>query len=432
MKFGGRIQASIEVLEDILGQHTPAAYALRDWGKAHRFAGSKDRAAIGAIVFDALRRKTSTLWRMDSETARALVLGTLVWQWGENADSLTRAFSEDTHAPAPLSARERQLLAGAIDPAGAPDWIRADVPEWLWPAFENNFGEQALAEGEALCARPPLDLRVNTLKTDRSRILKGLGPKAKACDLSPVGVRFAAGQKLERLPNIQSDPLYLTGQIEIQDEGSQIVSLLVDAKPGERVLDYCAGGGGKTLALAADMKGEGALYAFDIDKRRLAPLYARAARAGAENIEVVQPPARNLKTRVGSMDRVLVDAPCTGTGTWRRKPDVKWRLSLQTLETRLKEQRAVLRQAHVYVKPGGLLFYVTCSMLAEENEGQVYAFLDEHPDFVLLSAGEVWEERIGVDKPRPWSEDGCTVLLSPASTNTDGLFLAVMRRETAL
>ncbi len=430
MKLGGRIQASIEVLEDILGQHTPAAHALRDWGKAHRFAGSKDRAAIGAIVFDALRHKSSVLWRMDSETARALVLGTLVWQWGLSMDSLERAFTDDTHAPAPLSGDEKRLLAGAIDLAEAPDWIKADIPEWLWPAFENNFTEQAVVEGQALCTRPPLDLRVNTLKTDRDSIVKKLsGIGAQACALSPVGVRIKAGQGLERLPNIQSDPVYLTGQVEIQDEGSQIISTLVNAQPGDRVLDYCAGGGGKTLALAGDMINQGTLYAYDIDKRRLAPLYARAARAGAD-VEIVQPPINNLAKLRGSIDRVVIDAPCTGTGTWRRKPDVKWRLSLGTLETRLREQKAVLEQAKAFVRPGGYLFYITCSMLAEENEGQVYPFLDENPNFTLLSAGEVWEERIGTGKLMPWSEDGCTLTLSPASTNTDGLFLAVMQKES--
>lgn len=435
MRFGGRVQAAVEVLDDIFKQHTPAAHALRDWGKAHRFAGSKDRAAIGGIVFDALRRKSSTLWRMGVEAddmdgaARAVVLGTMVWGWGESADSLDAQFAEDDHAPAPLTKAEKDSLAGSLDLKMAPDWIRADVPEWIWPAFENNFGENAVAEGEAMLARPPLDLRINALKADHKATLaklKDIG--GVATELAPLGIRIKAGTKLDRLPNIQSDPVFLMGEIEIQDEGSQIVSLLADAKPGETVLDYCAGGGGKTLALAADMGNEGTIYAYDIDKRRLAPLYARAQRAGATNVEVVQPPQGNLSKLRGTMDRVLVDAPCTGSGTWRRKPDAKWRLSLSTLEIRLAEQKAVLDQAKQYVRPDGLMIYVTCSVFAEENEGQVYEFLEQNKDFELLSAGEVWEDRIGTEKSMPWSEDGCTLTMTPASTNTDGFFLAVMKK----
>lgn len=441
MRHGGRIQAAIEVLDDIIAQHTPAAHALRDWGKAHRFAGAKDRAAIGGIVFDALRRKSSTLWRMGLEgeetkeqgSARALVLGTMVWGWDETVDSLTATFAEDGHSPTPMTKAEIASLQGSRDLSMAPDWICADIPEWIWPAFTNNFGENAVAEGQAMLARPPLDLRVNGLKADRKATLAKLkdfgGAPAK---LSPMGIRIEAGTKLDRLPNIQSDPVFLMGEIEIQDEGSQIVSMMVDAKPGETVLDYCAGGGGKTLALAADMQTEGKIYAYDIDKRRLAPLYARAQRAGATNIEVVQPPQASLKKLRGSIDRVLVDAPCTGSGTWRRHPDAKWRLSLSTLELRMAEQKTVLDQAKQYVRPDGLLIYVTCSLFAEENEGQVYAFLQDNKNFELLSAGEVWEDRIGqgkvMEKAMPWSEDGCTLTMTPASTNTDGFFLAVMRK----
>jgi len=441
MRHGGRIQAAIEVLDDILEQRTPAAHALRDWGKAHRFAGSKDRACIGGIVFDALRRKSSTLWRMGVEgeeakeqgSARVLVLGTMVWGWDETVDSLSTTFAEDDHAPTALRKAEIASLEGARDLNMAPDWIRADIPEWIWPAFTNNFGENAVAEGQAMLARPPLDLRVNALKTDHNSALvklKDFG--GVAAELSPLGIRIEAGTKLDRLPNIQSDPVFLTGEVEIQDEGSQIVSMMVDAKPGETVLDYCAGGGGKTLALAADMDNKGTIYAYDIDKRRLAPLYARAQRAGATNVDVVQPPQNNLKKLRGSIDRVLVDAPCTGSGTWRRHPDAKWRLSLSTLELRMSEQKTVLDQAKQYVRPDGLLIYVTCSLFAEENEGQVYSFLEDNKDFELLSAGEVWEDRIGQgnvkQKSMPWSEDGCTLTMTPGSTNTDGFFLAVMRK----
>ena len=430
MRLGGRIQAAVDVLEDILERKTPATMALRDWGKAHRFAGSKDRSAIGNYVHDALRHKSSIGFRMDSDTPRALALGAAVFSGGRTAQELVEAFDGDKHAPEALSESEIKNLKGAIRIEGAPDWIQADVPEWLWPAFENNFAEDAIAEGRALTSRPPLDLRVNTIKSDLATEYEKLKDQgAKACEVSPVGLRIDPLDGDGRLPNIQIEEGYLTGAVEIQDEGSQIVSLLVDAKAGEQVLDYCAGGGGKSLALAADMQNQGSVFGFDIDKRRLAPLYQRAQRAGANIIDVRQPPSESLKDLVGKMDRVLIDAPCTGVGTWRRKPDAKWRLNEAALERRNNEQRSVLNSAKGFVRSGGLMFYVTCSMLAEENEAQVYAFLEDNKNFTLLSAGEVWEEKFGVNTPKPWSADGCTLTLTPASTNTDGFFFAVMEKN---
>jgi 16S rRNA (cytosine967-C5)-methyltransferase len=343
---------------------------------------------------------------------------------------MSEQFSQDGHSPEPLSEAEIALLEGTRSLTSAPDWIQADIPEWIWPSFENNYGEHAIAEGQALTQRPPLDLRVNTLKKERADVLQVLSEfGAEDTELSPTALRIKAGTCLERLPNIQSEPAFLMGEVEIQDEGSQIASQLVDAQPGEEVLDYCAGGGGKTLALAAMMNNQGKIYAYDIDKRRLAPLYQRAMRAGAENIEICPPPVKCLDKLVGKMDRVLVDAPCTGSGTWRRKPDSKWRLSEATLMVRIQEQKNVLSQAQQYVKPGGVLIYVTCSMFAEENEGQIYGFLDKHKNFELVSAGEVFEDLIGEGKCKPWSEDGCTVTLTPASTQTDGFFFSVLQRE---
>ncbi|MBL4870621.1 MAG: RsmB/NOP family class I SAM-dependent RNA methyltransferase [Robiginitomaculum sp.] len=430
MRFGGRIQAAIEVLEDVMGNYTPATDALRDWGKKHRFAGSKDRAAIGGLVHDSLRRKSSIAWRMGDDSARALALGTLVWAWESSIKDIQAAIEEDGHGPKPLTEAEIKHLEGAIDLQDAPDWIQADIPEWIWPSFANNFGEDAILEGQALLKRPPLDLRVNSLKSTQDKALKALSEfTAQNMSLAPYGVRIKAGTALSRLPNIQAEEIFLTGGIEIQDEGSQLVSLLVDAKPGEKILDYCAGGGGKTLALAADMQNQGELYAYDIDKRRLAPIYQRSARAGVEILDVCQPPMVSLDKLNRKMDRVVIDAPCSGSGTWRRKPDAKWRLSLDTLELRIKEQQTVLKQAKSYVRHGGLLIYITCSMFAEDNEGQVYKFLEDNSDLELLSAGEIWEDKIGIDKAKPWSEDGLTVTLTPASTDTDGFFFAVMKRK---
>ncbi|WP_371398368.1 RsmB/NOP family class I SAM-dependent RNA methyltransferase [Fretibacter rubidus] len=430
MRQPGRIQAAIDVLTDVLDRHTPVAMALRDWGKANRFAGSKDRSAIGNLVYDALRCKSSLGFRMGGESPRNLILGATVFMNDTAVDELVALVADDKFGPGALSGDEVALLNGKIDLTSAPDWVQADVPDWLWPAFENNFTDDAIAEGQALTARPPLDMRVNTIKATVGDALKALSEQgAQPCPSSPIGLRVAPAVGSGRLPNVQIEKIYQTGGIEIQDEGSQIVSLLVNAQPGEQILDYCAGGGGKSLALAADMNNEGAVHAFDIDKRRLAPLYQRAARNGADIVNVVEPPSKNLENLLGKMDKVLIDAPCSGVGTWRRKPDAKWRLSEDSLEKRYKEQRVVLAGAKAFVKPGGLLFYVTCSMLAEENEGQVYTFLEANPEFTLLSAGEVYEERIGVDAPKPWSEDGCTLTLTPASTGTDGFYFAVMAKE---
>lgn len=427
MRLGGRIQAAAEVLEDIIERRTPANMALRDWGKAHRFAGSGDRAAIGNYVHDALRKKSSIAYRMDSETPRSLALGAAIFVGGHDLAELQAALSEDKFFTPKLSQDELAKLSGMIDLSGAPDWVKADVPEWIWPAFENNFGDDAVAEGQALTARPPLDIRVNTLKAERDAMAEKLGYTKTA--ISPIGLRIPALTGQERHPNLQSDPAFMTGEIEIQDEGSQLVTMLVNAQPGEKILDFCAGGGGKTIALAAEIKNEGVVHAFDIDKRRLAPTYQRAQRAGASCVNIHQPPSSSLGAlKSKKMDRVLVDAPCTGVGTWRRKPDAKWRLSEDGLERRVKEQAAVLDEAQAFVKMGGYLIYVTCSMLAEENEQQVYGFLERNDAFTLLSAGEVWEDRFGVDKSKPWSEDGLTVTLTPASTDTDGFFFAVMEK----
>jgi 16S rRNA (cytosine967-C5)-methyltransferase len=430
MLLGGRIKAAIEVLDDILNRKTPATLALRDWGKSNRYAGSKDRSAIGNYVYDALRCKNSLEFRMNNDKPRALILGSAVFIGERTTEELFEAFENNKHSPEQLTKDEILKLSGSIDLSGAPDWVRADIPEWIWPAFENNFSDSAIDEGNALTKRPPLDLRVNTLKSNVSDVINELKDKnIEKCAISPVGLRIVAARADGRLPNIQIEESYQTGAVEIQDEGSQIVSLLVDAKPGETILDYCAGAGGKTLALAADMQNQGTVFGFDIDKRRLSPLYQRAQRAGANIIDIRQPPSENLKDLVGKMDRVLVDAPCTGLGTWRRKPDSKWRLNEDGLELRNNEQRSVLNSAKGFVRPGGLLFYVTCSMLAEENEAQVYDFIEKNDNFSLLSAGEVWEEKFGADAPKPWSADGCSLTLTPSSTNTDGFFFAVMERK---
>ncbi len=429
MRKAARLQAAIEVLKDIETHHRPASQALADWGRSHRFAGSGDRAVIGNLVYDALRRRVSLAWRMNTETPRALVLGVAVFLWGETPDSLAKKFTDDEHAPEPLNEAEIQRLTQSSY-ENAPGWVLADIPEWLEPAFEENFGEDFIKEGQALSERPPTDLRVNTLKSEREKIMKALKRfHPKPTPLSPYGMRLLPTKAEGRSPNVLPEAGYQKGWFEVQDEGSQVTASLVFAQAGEQILDYCAGSGGKTLALAAEMNNKGQLFAYDADRTRLAPIYDRLKRAGTRNVQVISPNDGRLEDLKARMDRVVVDAPCTGSGVWRRRPDAKWRLSDKALQERMVEQRQVLQEASAFVRPGGYLCYITCSVLAEENERQIYTFLERNPEFELLSTGEVWEDLFAASHLKPWSSDECTVTLTPASTGTDGFFFAVLERS---
>ena len=431
MTPGGRIAAAIEVLAEMDSHHRPATEALRDWGRTHRFAGSGDRAAIGNLVFDALRHKASAQWVLDAESARSAVLGTLAVHWGRSPDALNGWFAGDKHAPEALSGAEMGALATRTL-GDAPDWVRADVPEWTAGLLAGNFDEEFVAEGQALAQRPPVGLRVNTVKADRAKVKKALGRfSPQDCILAPDGLLVAPPIEFGRSANVQADGAYQKGWVEVQDEGSQVVSHLVFAQAGEQILDYCAGAGGKTLALAACMENKGQVFAYDADRNRLSGIYERIKRAGLRNVQVREPGDGVLNDLSGRMDRVVVDAPCSGSGVWRRRPDAKWRLTAEALEKRLEEQRTVLQEASQFVKPGGYLCYITCSVFSEENEGQVYQFLEDQEDrFELLSAGEVWQDLFGFEAPQPWSSDDCSVTLTPATTQTDGFFFAVLARKS--
>lgn len=431
MTPGGRIAAAIEVLTEMESHHRPATEALRDWGRTHRFAGSGDRAAIGNLVFDALRHKASAQWVLEDQTPRAAVMGTLGLHWKKPASDLNAWFEGDRHAPAPLSSSEAEALS-TRKLKEAPDWVQADVPEWTAPLMEANFDEEFVAEGQALAQRPPVGLRANTLKADRAKVKKALGRfSPHDAILAPDGLTIPPPVDFGRSANVQADGAYQKGWVEIQDEGSQVVSHLVYAQPGEQILDYCAGAGGKTLALAASMQNKGQIFAYDADRNRLSAIYERIKRAGLRNVQVREPGQNVLSDLADKMDRVVVDAPCSGSGVWRRRPDAKWRLTPEALEKRLEEQRAVLQEASVFVKPGGYLCYITCSVFPGENEGQVYQFLeDSEEQFELLSAGEVWQDLFGFNAPQPWSADECSVTLTPATTQTDGFYFAVLGRKT--
>ena len=404
MKLPGRLAAAIEILTDIETRHRPAAEALKDWGASHRFAGSGDRAAIGNLVFDALRKRLSHAARMGADTPRAIALSVMRRDWGLDVGGVAALCDPSAHGPDVLT--DAELAALERDDFEAPDWMRADVPEWLWPSFQRAFGDDAIAEGQALAARAPVDLRVNTLKADRDKALKALSALgAVETPRAATGLRIAASQGAARSPHVEADAAFLKGWIEVQDEASQIAVALAGAEPGMQVADVCAGAGGKTLALAAAMDNKGQVHAYDKDKHRLAPIYERVKRAGARNVQI-HAPGGDLSALAGKMDMVFVDAPCTGTGVWRRRPDAKWRLKPAALEQRKKDQAEALALGAGLVKPGGRLVYATCSVLAEENEDSVAAFVAADPRFAI---------------------EGEATRLSPFSTTTDGFFVQAMR-----
>ncbi|MCB1487984.1 MAG: RsmB/NOP family class I SAM-dependent RNA methyltransferase, partial [Bauldia sp.] len=380
---------------------------------------------------DALRWRASSAWVMDDETPRAVVLATIGKRWGFGADGLAAMIDGVPHAPPPLSEAEKERIDDA-DLGAAPDHVRGDIPEWLAPHFARSLGEGWVGEAEALALRPPLDMRVNRLKADRDKVLKSLANfHAAETAISPDGLRIAATEGDGRHPNVQVEPGFQRGLFEIQDEGSQIAALMVGARPGEQVLDLCAGAGGKTLALAAGMMNRGQIQATDSDRARLAPIFDRLKRAGTRNVQV-RPAGVPLDDLEGRMDAVLIDAPCTGVGTWRRRPDAKWRLSERNLDDRTREQSALLSSSVRFLKPGGRLVYVTCSLLAEENDDRIAALLAEGAGVSLVAPAtaveRALEPEVGTRLLAACRQTAHGVMLTPGKTGTDGFFVSVLER----
>jgi 16S rRNA (cytosine967-C5)-methyltransferase len=431
MTPGARLSAAIDVLGDIEARRRPAADALKDWGLAHRFAGSGDRAAIGGLVFDALRRRQSAAWLMEEATPRAILFGALKLERGMGPDAIRKLADGGRFAPAPPTAAEVHALASSrLDEA--PAHVRGDYPEWLDDEFAAVFGDDRAAEGAALARRAPVDLRVNTLKGERHAATVSLAHLGAApTPWSPLGLRIALTAEAKS-PPIQAEPAFIGGLVEVQDEGSQLAAMLAAPAPDDTVIDLCAGGGGKTLALAALMQNRGRIIATDADIRRLAPIHARLARAGATNVEVRSPrgAAPVLDDLRGTAGLVVIDAPCTGIGAWRRNPDAKWRVRPGALEQRIRNQDEVLAQAAPLVREGGRIAYITCSLLEQENGARVRAFLAAHPQFAALQADEV---AAALPEPAKFrsavlaSPEGLT--MTPRRTGTDGFFVAMMARR---
>ncbi|HEX4199751.1 MAG TPA: RsmB/NOP family class I SAM-dependent RNA methyltransferase [Caulobacteraceae bacterium] len=437
MRDGGRIAAAIHVLEDVGERHKPVRMALKTWGEASRYAGAKDRAWVSGLVLDALRRRRSLGWMIGSEQPRAVVLAALAHAWGWPMEKIAAAVAEETHGPGPLSGAEAAALASPRPIEDAPAPVRGDYPDWLEPSLQRQYGAERAAETAALAARAPVDLRVNALKTDVARALKALSSLgAEPAGILADALRVPAPDAAERAAPIESAPEFQKGWFEVQDLGSQIAAAAAGEIRGRQVLDFCAGGGGKTLALAAAMGNTGQLYAYDADARRLSETVKRATRAGVRNLQVRSPLRPDaLDGLEGCMDLVFVDAPCTGSGTWRRHPDAKWRLTPAQLERRMADQDAVLGAAAAYVKPGGRLVYVTCSLLAEENEDRLAAFLAASPAFSpvgalprIAASGQADEAALAALAAAVTPQGD--LRLTPRNFGVDGFFVAVLERPS--
>jgi len=404
------------VLGLLLRFEYPADAVVSRYFREHRQLGHADRAFVAETVFAVLRRGRSLEARCAgrlSDRNRLLV-----------ALAVTRGWSQRELAPV-LKASEEEWLAAAkaMPECGFAPAVRCDLPDWLYGALEAQFGaDETLALATALNQPAPLDLRVNTLKTNREAVLEALageGIAALAGRISPLAVR------LREKPALAKNPLFLSGAIEVQDEGSQLLGYLLEPKRGEMVVDLCAGAGGKTLLLGALMRNTGRLYAFDVSDKRLANLKPRLARSGLSNVH----PARieherdsKIKRLAGKIDRVLVDAPCSGLGTLRRNPDLKWRQSAESVAELALKQAAILDAAAKLVRPGGRVVYATCSLLNAENDAIIEAFLASHPDFTLTPASAVLA-RQGIVL------DGDFLRLLPHRHHTDGFFAAILDKK---
>jgi 16S rRNA (cytosine967-C5)-methyltransferase len=428
-----RLQATIELMHEVDSVPRPADAVVSAWFRARRYIGDKDRGWILELLYAVLRHHARLGWWLArhgrEDVPRNRLLAWLSLKEGRTPDQIERLFNGAKFAPAMLTDHEHALLVKlrgcTIDHPGMPEEVSLECPSWAVGPMRRRFKEAFRQEMAALLTPAPLDLRVNPIKSTREAMLgalKDLGLQARPSALAPYGIR------LNERPSLAGLPMLRSGEVEIQDEGSQIVAMLVDARPGERVVDFCAGAGGKTLAIAAQMNNKGHVVACDVMEGRLKRSAERFRRAGLHNIEtrlLASETDRWVKRHKGGFDRVLVDAPCSGTGTWRRNPDARWRApEEQGLDKLVSLQARILASAARLVKSGGRLVYATCSMLPEENEEQVAAFLAAHPPFRAVPLREA--------APRLTNSAHSDYLsLTPARNDTDGFFAAVMLREAS-
>jgi len=402
-------------IADVRPLGMPADALLHQFFRRHREMGRADRAFVADGVFAFLRRRRSLEAIAETEDPAKLALAVTTRELGVSVRELESVVRE---ADALWLRAFKSRLATPLEPA-----VAADLPDWLWARLGAAFGDaERAALARAWLAPAPLDLRVNTLKATRAAALAALvagGVAAAPTPHSPLGLRVAGR------PNLSTHPLFADGTLEVQDEGSQLVGFLVAPKRGEMVVDFCAGAGGKTLLLGALMRSQGRLYAFDVVAKRLANLKPRLARSGLSNVHpqlIVSERDPKVKRLAGKIDRVLVDAPCTGFGTLRRNPDLKWRHAESAVAELAAKQAAILAAAATLVKPGGRLVYATCSVLPDENEAIVDAFVAAHPDFARgNAAAELARAGIALDT-------GPMLMLLPHRHGCDGFFAAVLER----
>jgi 16S rRNA (cytosine967-C5)-methyltransferase len=444
MTPGARVAATIELLDEIVSRsERPADLVANAFFRARRFIGSGDRRAVSERVWGILRRYGQLAWWLDrtrhpGRDARAIVAAELMLVDGMTLEQAAALFDGGRYRPNPLDEAEiralRQMEGHSLPHPEQPDWVRLNVQEWVAPHLKEAYGEAWGREIAALENPPPVDLRVNRLKASVEEARAAL--QREGIETEPM--RYApSGLRLKRRLSVVAGDAFQNGLVEVQDEGSQIVAALVDGRPGMQVADYCAGAGGKTLAIAAGMNNKGRVVAMDVYESRLDRSAQRLRRAGAHNVERralmskegSPDNAKWLKRQKGAFDRVLVDAPCTGTGTWRRNPDGRWTLRPQDLEELVPKQAAILDAASKLVKPGGGLVYATCSVLPAENERQIEAFLATHPDFELVPVVQLWPETIGTEPPAQKAETPF-LRLSPLQHGTDGFFAAAMVKSS--
>ena len=424
MTPAARLAAAIDLLTEIGTDARPADAVANAFFRTRRFIGSGDRREVSGLVWGVLRARRHLGWwleRLGGEPSPRLLLAARAVLSGATPKKAAQAFSAGRYGPAPLHLSElavlERLAGHTAEHPDMPDAVRHEVPDWVLPRLQARFGTALDAELRALAQPAPLDLRVNTLKLSREDAVTALAAEqleAVPTAYSPWGLRLAGRQA------VTASKIFQNGGIEIQDEGSQLIALAASAGPGMRVADFCAGAGGKTLAMAMSMANQGHIVACDVSAPRLAGAIKRLRRAGVHNAErhLLEPGDKWLKRQGEKFDRVLVDAPCTGTGTWRRNPDAKLRLKEADLAEIIPKQALILDQAQRLVKPGGRLIYATCSLLNEENEAQVEAFLMRHPDF----------RRVDIGDPLPPVLHGPVLRLTPRQHGTDGFFAAVLER----
>ncbi len=435
MREPARISSAIDLLSRIQMGRIPMDNTIRDFMAGRRFIGSKDRTSIVERIYRAARAQARLGWWIVegnvTDTARARIIADMILNDGADREKLESVFTGERHDPDPLSPDEENFVNGLFgktleDPA-MPPAVRCECPEWAQADLEKLFGAAFEQNLTAMIDPAPLDLRVNTVKGSVDEALDSL----KIDKVRSVRTRYSpTGLRTEGKPFMSDTKAFRSGLVEIQDEGSQLIALVCGVKPGMRVLDFCAGGGGKTLALAAMMDNKGNVVGMDNDTRRLEKGKPRYRKAGIHNVELrsleEEQNRKWLRRQKGTMDVVLVDAPCSSSGTWRRNPDLRWKFYGPSLEEIMALQAQILERVADKVKLGGRLVYATCSLFPSENEGQIDKFLAAHPEYEVLPLAQAWGDA-GGEIPG----DGPYLRMTPLQNGTDGFFAAVLVRKAA-